>query len=407
MRFTLSAFLLALPMAAWAQSPLTEDEAVRLALARADLADLEHGTLLAAEADVRAARVYPNPVLSYSRERMDGAPESTEQAWMLEQTFDLAGRRGLHREAATRRVAAVSAGNAGRQLRVVGEIRRSFHAMLRTQATLRATEAWVERFARVEAMVGKLARAGEASGYDRRRLALERQATEAGVASERAELARESARLMALTGVAQQPALQGDLLPPPLPALEAALERIDRHPTLQALARRAEAADFDGRAARRGAIPEVTVGIGPKQVDSGGVTDNGVAMSVFVPLPVFDRQQASRQRAAAEAQQARAEYRLARARAEGELRGLHRQAETLRTAAADYRDRALAASPELLRIAETAYAGGESSLLELLDAYRGVLETETTAIDLEWRAREARIEYDLLAGEQHLTGNIQ
>lgn len=114
MRFTLSAFLLALPMAAWAQSPLTEDEAVRLALARTDLADLEHGTLLAAEADVHAARVYPNPVLSYSRERMDGAPESTEQAWMLEQTFDLAGRRGLHREAATRRVAAVSAGNAGR-----------------------------------------------------------------------------------------------------------------------------------------------------------------------------------------------------------------------------------------------------------------------------------------------------
>jgi cobalt-zinc-cadmium efflux system outer membrane protein len=52
----------------------------------------------------------------------------------------------------------------------------------------------------------------------------------------------------------------------------------------------------------------------------------------------------------------------------------------------------------LLRIAEAAYRGGESSLLELLDAYRGALESETTALELEKRAREACIEYDLLTG---------
>jgi cobalt-zinc-cadmium efflux system outer membrane protein len=34
----------------------------------------------------------------------------------------------------------------------------------------------------------------------------------------------------------------------------------------------------------------------------------------------------------------------------------------------------------------------------LLDAYRGTLETETTALELEKRARDARIEYDLLTG---------
>lgn len=63
-----------------------------------------------------------------------------------------------------------------------------------------------------------------------------------------------------------------------------------------------------------------------------------------LPLPLFDRQQAGRQRAAAEAQQARAEYRLVRTRAEGELSGLTRQAEALRTAAVDYRSHTLAAS---------------------------------------------------------------
>ena len=398
MRFTLSVCLLALPLAVWAQTPLTEAEAVRLGLTRADFADLERGAVQAAEADVLAAGLFPNPTLSYSRDRVDGSPDTVEQTWMLEQTFEVSGRRGLQREAASRRVAAVTAGNASRQLDMAAEIRRSFHEVLFRQETIRATETWTQRFARVEGMVGKLARAGEASGYDRRRLARERQTAETRLAAERAELDRALAHLVALTGAPEVPLLKGALLPSPPTPVDTALTRLDQRPDLRALSRRAEAADLEGRAAKRGGIPEVTVGIGPKYVDNGSTQDKGVALSLSIPLPVFDRQQAGQQRAAAEALQARAEYRLARSRAEGELRGLFRQAEGLRVTAADYRSRAVAASPELLRIAETAYQGGESSLLELLDAYRGTLETETTALELEQRARLARIEYDLLTG---------
>lgn len=398
MRFTLSVCLLALPLAVWAQTPLTEAEAVRLGLARADFADLERGAVQAAEADVLAAGLLPNPTLSYSRDRVGDSPEAVEQTWMLEQTFDVSGRRGLHREAASRRVDAVAAGNASRQLEVAADIRRSFHDVLFRQAAIRATETWTQRFARVEGMVGKLARAGEASGYDRRRLARERLTAEARLAAERAERDRSLARLMALTGVPEAP-LKGELLPSAPTPVETVLTRLDQRPDLQSLSRRAEAADLEGRAARRGGIPEVTVGVGPKYVDNGSSQDKGVALSLSVPLPVFDRQQAGQRRAAAEALQARAEYRLAKRRAEGELRGLHRQAEGLRATAIDYRSRAVAASPELLRIAETAYQGGESSLLELLDAYRGALEAEIAALELERRARDARIEYDLLANQ--------
>lgn len=398
MRITLSVFLLALPLAVWAQSPLTEAEAVRLGLARTDLADLERGTVQAAEADVLAAGLFPNPTLSYSRERVGDSPDSVEQIWMLEQTFDFSGRRGLHREAATRRVAVVTAGNAGRRLDLAAEIRRSFHDVLFRQQTILATETWVQRFNRIEGMVDKLARAGEASGYDRRRLARERQTAEARLAAERAERDRAQARLMALTGQSAATAVAGELLPTSPPSVELALAGLDQRPDLQGLSRRAEAAELEGRAAKRGGIPDVTVGIGPKRVDDGIARENGVSLSLSVPLPVFDRQQAGQQRASAEALQARAEYRLLRSRAEGDLRGLYQQAVGLRATAADYRTRALAASPELLRIAEAAYRGGESSLLELLDAYRGSLEAETTALELEQRAREARIEYDLLTG---------
>lgn len=399
MRRSLSSFLLALPLAALAQMPLTEAEAIRLGLERTELADLERGALQAAQADAIVASQLPNPTLSYSQDRMSGSPNTVEHTWMLSQTFDLSGRRSLHREAADRRVAAVSAGNADRRLALAADIRRSFSDALLRQETVQATETWVKRFARVESLVTRLAHAGEASGYDRRRLERERRTAEARLSAERAERVRAQARLAALIGLKQETALSGEPMPP-LPPLDTAFTRLDQHPGLQALARRAEAADLEGRAAQRGAIPELTLGVGPKRVNNGMTTENGLALSLAVPLPIFDRQQAGQQRAAAEALQTRAEHALARSRAEGEVRGLHRQAEGLRTTAADYRSRALAASADLLRIAEAAYQGGESSLLELLDAYRSTLETEITALELESRAREARIEYDLLTGSK-------
>ncbi len=398
MRYTLSVFMLVLPLAAWAQVPLSEAEAVRLGLARTDLADLEQGVVRAAEADVLAAGQIPNPTLSYNRERLGGSPGTLEQSWMLSQTFDLSGRRNLHREAAGRRVEVATAGNRSRRAGLAAEIRRDFYEVLFRQGAIRVTETWTRHFIRVADIVDKHARAGEASGYDQRRLARERKTSEARLAGERAELDRALARLAALTGTSADPVVAGELLPPPLPPIETGLSRLEQRPDLLALSRSAEAADLEGRAAKSGRIPDLTVGIGPKWVDTGFSRDNGVALSLSIPLPVFDRKQAGRQRAAAEAMQARAEYRLTRTRAEGDLRGLQRQAEGLRATAVDYRTRAVAASPELLRIAETAYRGGESSLLELLDAYRGALEVETTALELEKRARDARIEYDLLIG---------
>lgn len=398
MRITLSVFLLALPLVVWAQSPLTETEAIRLGLARTDLADLERSAVQAAEADVLAAGQLHNPTLSYSRERIGGSQDSVEQIWMISQTLGVSGRRGLRREAASLRVAGITAANAGRRLDMTAEIRRSFHELLFLQRTILATETWVLRFARIEGMVDTLTRAGEASGYDRRRLVRERQTAEARLATERGDRDRVQARLVALIGQPDITAVAGELLPQPAPSIDSALAALDRRPDLQALARRAEAAQQESRAAQRGGIPDVTIGIGPKYVDNGTTRDNGVALSLSIPLPVFDRQQAGEQRATAEAMQARAEHSLLRSRTEGELRGLYLQAEGLRATAADYRARAVAGSPELLRIAETAYQGGESSLLELLDAYRGSLEAETTALELEWRARIARIEYDLLIG---------
>lgn len=400
MRKLFALLLAALLGAATAAEPLTEAASLRLGLARPELADLARGALEEAEADAEEAGLWSNPTLELGRERMNNAPGSREQTWRLSQPIDIGGRRGLRREAGERRVDAARSGNALRRAEQVAQIRRDFHAALFKQSVVDVTAAWVERFARVDGKVAHLQKAGEVSGYDRRRLARERQAAEARLATERGELARTRARLAASIGrgdLADAP-LAGKLLPDTAPALEAALARLDTRPDLAALGYKAEAADLERRAAGRGWLPEVTVGIGGKRVDDGVTRDSGNMLTLAIPLPLFDRQQTGDRRAAAQALNARADQRLARGRAEGELRGLHRQLGHLITVAADYRREAAADAPELLRIAEAAYQGGESSLLELLDAYRGALEAETTALELEWKAREARIDYDLLTG---------
>ena len=396
MRSIFLLFCCALPLAVGAQ-PLAESEALRLGLARAEVHDLARGTRALAEADVAAAGAWPNPTLDYERERLRTTPRGIDATWKLAQTFDLAGRRGLRGAAAERRLEAADAHNAARRDELAAEIRRRFHAALYAQQRVRATETWLERFLAIEARIEKQASAGEASGYDRRRLARERQTAAARLALDQAQLLRERERLAALTGQAVAE-LAGTLQPPALPTLDAALARLDRRPELQQLVRRSEAAQLEQRAAARGWLPDVTLGIGAKRSDDGFNVERSAIVSLSIPLPLFDRQQAAAQRAAAEALTARAELDLAKLRATGELRALHRQAEHLTAAAADYRAQAGAAAPELLHIAAAAYRGGASTLLELLDAYRGALDVETTALDLEWQARAARIDYDLLTG---------
>jgi cobalt-zinc-cadmium efflux system outer membrane protein len=400
MRRSLFVFLSLLPLSACAQAALTEAEALRLGLARIPLAELAEATAEAASADVLRASQLPNPMLGYSRERTGGSPRTVEQSLHIAQTFQLSGRRELQTQAASRRFDMAEAGSDVRRAELAAEIKNRFYEVLLKQELIRSTETWIERFGRVQGVIEKLASAGEVSGYDRRRLERERQAANARLAIEAAELGRAQERLAALIGASElsTATVSGALLPAQPIARETDFARLDQRPDLRVLSARAEAAELERRAAALEHIPDVTVGLGPKWVDNGMSRENGVMLTLSVPLPVFDRGQAAQKRAAAEAAAARAEYQLARARAEGELRGLQRQIERLTSAAKDYRARVLAMTPELLRIAESAYRGGESSILELLDAYRGALESEATALDLESKVRVARIEYDLQSG---------
>ena len=393
----LAAMALALGLCAGAvpaSAGITEAEALRLGLGRAEFSELLRARVGEAEADALAADTWANPTLELEREKTGNTRETT---WKIMQPLDLSGRRGLREDAARHRIRATESDNLARRNERAVELRRAFHLFLRQQETVGAVDNWVVRFAAIGSVVDKLARAGEVAGYDRRRLTREQRSAEAKLAEARAELERGRARLSALIGTDAGETVAGRLLPQIPPALPDLQARLGMRPDISALAARVDAAQADNAAAQRN-LPELSVGIGGKRVEDGASRDNGNLLLLSFNLPLFDRQQAGDRRTAAQAMAARAELGLARQQAEGELVGLHRQLTQLIATAERYRSDAVAPSAELVRIGEAAYRAGESTLLELLDAYKGALEAELTALDLEWKAREARIELDQLTG---------
>lgn len=386
------------PFTAGAQ--LTEEEAVQRALARPEVRDLVEGEVDAARGEAVRAGLWPNPVLSFTREETKGGPAAAkDELALLTQTFDISGKRGLRGDAAGRRVEATRARGASTRLALDGEVRLRFHELLAAERRASATAEALRRVQALATTVGHRQAAGDASGYDRARLERERASIAARAAVEEAGLARARARLGGLFGAQEAPAVAGALLPgAPPQAVGALVSRVTSRPDLHALAEEAAAGTLDARAGGRAWIPELTLQGGYKGSTSQDERLNGFAVGIAVPFPLFGRGQDEALRGEGRARAARARLALETDAATAEVRGLHAQATGLVEAARSYRADALETSRRLIATADTAYRGGELGILELVDAHRGALDAELQALDLELTARRARIDLDLATG---------
>lgn len=381
---------------------LTEKQAVERALGRAAVASADEGRVGAAQAVADEAGLWPNPELSAERERVGGGERrSTDTVLRLTQRIDISGRRALAREAALRRVDAARLERKDRRLAIAAEVRRGFAELLSAQEQRSTLARWRERLDSALQVTARLVEQGEAAGYDRRRL--EREVEAARLRAQAADADEARARETLASWVDEEPArlrAAGSLVPADAPPMEALLAGLESRPDLAAMRAQLDAFEREGRAARRAWIPEIGVGVGRKRVEDSARGDSGLVLSLSAPLPLWDRGQAASERVRFEAQAVRAEHDLKLSQARGQLRGAWQQARALREAAGRAATESLAGSRELSRIAETAYRGGEASLLELLDAYRAELDAQTAAIDLALRARLARIELDTLSGTE-------
>lgn len=326
-----------------------------------------------------------NPEMTATREQLSADRTGTryhETILALSQTIQIAGQRGLRGETATLSADAADLRVEADRLRLSFEVHRVYVRAAAAEATLAAVAEVVDIVRRVEEAGAERFAAGDISRFDRDRLRIERARYETLLVD--ARVALEDASLTLTLLVAPDPVGREDRFLPSegladlmaaSPDVEVDLGELSDLAEARALEVEIDAADAALDLERRARIPDLTVLAGYKH-QAGGL--QGVVMGISFPVPSWDRNRGGI---------VEAERNLAAARARRAL--LHRELENeFRRAWERYRaleerkmilDELLPPDPgELLETARVAYAEGEMSLVELLDAADAFLDARTS-----------------------------
>ena len=376
------------------------------------MARLSSTELRAAHEAVEAARgrevqaaAFSNPALSYSTEQTSGSGQTNrQQVAGIEQRIEIGGQRGARRAAATFRRRAAEATASGVQASLDFEVARAYaqavaadrRAALARQASAAFTEAGRVSQRRLAA--------GDISVYADRRLKLE--AARYGALEADANLTRRSARITLSSLLAASPdslrvidVVLTDSIPTAIPRLAAEqllAAALRNRADYQSASLEAEAVTAEARLASLERIPTPSLSGGFKTEESAGVSGklNGFAAGVSFPIPLFDRRKGAIQAASADARRASAERETVRRKIVREVLEAHdalSAVEQQRTLLAPQLGAPAAAA---IRSAQVAYAEGEITLLEWLDAVRAYHEAESAYANLiaEFLIRRATLE---------------
>jgi len=349
-------------------------------------------TIAVARGEERQAGAFPNPVFGYERDQTFRSGEMIEEdVALIEQPFEIGGQRGLRREVARRRRTSAEAALRVAEIELDFEVTRAFAQALAADERASQTQRAAEAFRRAREASRQRRRAGDVSGYDDRRLALEVARYEALRAQVRLE---QRAARMVLAEQIETPErmrrlLEVHLQEPPdadLPgvSMEELLEiALEGHPRLRAAEAEAAAAESAARLAGRGWVPTPVIGAGYKRQQEAGTGGfEGYVAAISLPLPLWDRRQGDREAAEARARRARADLRRLRGRVVQELdtawTGYHAAADSL-AALMPHLEREASAAVEAARVS---YAEGEIGLIEWLDAVRAYQEAAAAYADV-------------------------
>jgi outer membrane protein, heavy metal efflux system len=383
--------------------PIGLAEARALAQQRSPELRAGRHAVAAAAGRERQAAAFPNPTLTYGREKTSRSGETSFQDIVsLDQPLDFTGQRGARRDAAGLARHAAEARLAGTAARIDYEVARSYATAVAAERSARLADDAAMAFGQaVRTSQARLA-GGDVSGYQHRRLTLE--AARYAALRLEAQVARDSAMrtLLWLVGLADSGtagalALTDSLTPAPLALPIDSL-------IAQALARRAElrAAELEAQAgaaearlagAERIPVPVVSGGYKHERLATGEALGGFVA-GVSLPLPLWDRRGGAVAAARAEAARRDAEVEVLRRQTEREVRTAFEAhqalAAQLDALGSQLGDNALKAR----HAAAVAYGEGEITLLEWLDAVRAYQEAETTYASLwaEYIGRRAALE---------------
>jgi outer membrane protein, heavy metal efflux system len=395
-------------------SGLTMDEVVAVTLRRNRDVVAAKMDIEAAQLDKVAASVYPNPIFSYTLGNIvlgtangqgqtpavsAGPLSQTVHAIGVSEIVDVWNKRGARMDAADRGVEL-------RRLQVEDVLREIVHAVrsaaadvLREQSENELAREVAGHYEETVRLSRARQKAGEISEAELKKIELEglRYSTAVIDADMDLDIARE--RLASLMGLPPAEAGKLKVADPgdaraPLPLATLTQRALEQRPDLQAARKGHAFADSSLTQAKREAYPDISLGLTytHSEFTVSGDNPNSLALTLSLPLPIFDRNQAAIGRA--NLAMRRADNEAARL----ELSVAHEVADAVRR---DTRARALLDAYEggmleraesSLRVAEKSYKAGAVSLLELLEAQRTYLEIKDDYLKTLNTFQQARVD---------------
>ncbi len=362
------------------------------------------------EAEAKTRTVYPNPLVSYTRE---GA--GYNEFFEASQTLPLNRRVRYLREAGAASVAVASTSREAVLWSLRSDLRQAFYRMVAAQERVRLLAAGVNEVEQLTGVLRQREREGEGSRYDRMRAEREIAELRADVVTANALIAAARARISEFVPDGTQvQSVRGTLPvamdPPSAEELRTrAMEARADYRTEQKILTRYQ---IEEQAARRLRIPNPEVGAGLKRAaviaGSGlnpfsSTTQTGLVFNLAVPLPVFNSGRYEVARYQAEQEQSKARAAVLARRIQTESQGARDVLAIRREALAAYQHELESAGIELTRITRVAYEEGEVGILELLDSLRVTRLANLRLLDMQAGVREAFIELERVVGVE-LTG---
>ncbi len=388
---------IAIVLLAWPglQGAVTPQEP-RLTLSRTlELARAASPELASARAGARAAAAwarqtgaFPNPTLAFGRERTSGLDGINGQVTIqLEQRLDVTGVRTADQSAAAARARAAAAEVSRAEQLLEARVTNSFIHLV--SAGRRAALADRLRLLTdsAAAITSRRFEAGDASGFDRRRLELEAARYSAAWIAARFEADSAATGLAALIGRPGFELEVADTLPPlgPIASIDSLLSGLAKRSDLQASELTVTAAAAEATARSREWIPTPTVSAGYKSEESAGRPGRftGFVAGLAFPLPLWDRRSEATAARLAVADRARSDRDRLHRDAATEVRRLASGLQALIEQRRVFGSRLGPGAEVALRAIAVAFAEGELPVAQWLDAVRAYYEAQGALLDLD------------------------
>lgn len=390
-------------------SPLHADslalpDAIRLTLANNPQMAAGQSLRQAAEGRVQQAGVLPNPQVGYLLENFSGSSGRSAglatSTWSLSQPVITAGKRGARQALASGERDVVATQVSMTRARLIRRVRESYVDALAAEERLVATERQLNLAQQLRDAVSARVTAGKVSPIELARagVALAAARRVQRQAAQEATLARR--QLASLWSAERVQADLVDVLILPT-ILVAYPEASDDSPALREARSRVRREQSAVTLADAQRIPDFTLTAGMKREPV--LREDSVLVGITVPIPLFDRNQGARR--AAQADLGAAESSLLDA-----VQSVQRQRDSLlvqRMAAwqeaVQLRDDVLEVASQALEATREGYRAGKFSLIDLLDAQRGLIEAQNAYLAARVSFHKSEAALDELLGREPYT----